>query len=224
MEKRSIIFGDYDTAAHGDWTLAPGWKLSDPEQKTNYVDKTGGNGTWDLSTAMTDGIPVYNDRTLTATFESSEGDRLSRRAVIREMTNRLDGLVMDIQLPDDPFYHLVGRVHVAEDYNDLAHAAVTVTAICEPWLYANAETSVHLTAAADAQTARIINRGRRVVVPTLTVTGSSANVLLVYGAQSVALSAGVHQWPDLLLTPGGHDLTYSGTGALVISYREAVLK
>lgn len=222
MEKRTIRLGTYDTAAHG-WTLTK-WTLSAAEQKTNYVDKTGGDGSWDLSTAMTDGIMRYRNRTLTATFECSEGDRLSREAIIRNMVNSLDGMKEDIELPDDTAHHLVGRIHVVKDYNDPAHAAVTVTATCEPWKYANTETAVTLTAASTAKTANLVNNGRRALVPTIKVEGDDASVVLAYGTKSMALSAGTYQWPDLLLTPGTHKVTYSGTGTATITYREAVLE
>ena len=220
MVKRTIAFGTYDTAANG-WTLT-GWQLSPAEQKTNFVERTGGDGSWDLSTALTDGQPRYYDRTLTVTLEHSGGDRLNREAIIRQMVNQLDGQRLNIELPDDPFHYITGRLHVAREYNDPAHAAVTVTAVCSPWKYSTPETTVTLTAATSKKTAQLVNNGRLAVVPTLTVTGSS--VLVEFGNLSKALGAGTHQLPDLLLTSGTHTLTYSGTGTLAIKYREAVLE
>ena len=220
MQKRKIVIGDYDTAAHG-WTLT-GWRLADAEQKTKYVEKVNGDGSWDLSTSLTDGQPKYKDRELTATFECSEGTRMEREETIRYMINLLDGLRWKIKLPDDDHHYIVGRVHVIREYNDLAHAAVTLTAVCEPWKYANAETVVALVAATEKQTVKLYNRGKRAIVPLLTVKGSS--VLLEHGTGSLALSEGTYQWPDLLLTTGSHALIYSGTGSVVISYREAVLE
>lgn len=222
MTKRKITIGSYDTAANG-WTLT-GWKLDPAVQKTYFVEKPGGDGSWDLSTALSDGLPRYSDRALTVTLECSEGDRLSREAKIRHMVNLLDGMREDIELPDDSFHRINGRVHVAREYNDLAHAAVTVTATCKPWKFANVETVHTLTAATTAKTVRIINGGRLAVVPVLKVEGSNANVLLAFGNTSKAMSAGTYQWPDLLLSPGGHELTYSGTGTLTLIYREAVLE
>lgn len=220
MVKRTIAFGTYDTAANG-WTLT-GWQLSPAEQKTNFVERTGGDGSWDLSTALTDGQPRYYDRTLTVTLEHSGGDRLNREAIIRQMVNQLDGQRLNIELPDDPFHYITGRLHVAREYNDPAHAAVTVTAVCSPWKYSTPETTVTLTAATSKKTAQLVNNGRLAVVPTLTVTGSS--VLVEFGNLSKALGTGTHQLPDLLLTSGTHTLTYSGTGTLAIKYREAVLE
>lgn len=223
MEKRGIVIGGYDTAAKG-WTLAPGWQLSPAEQKTNFVDRPGGDGAWDLSTALTDGQPRYNTRTLTATLERSDADRLSREAIIREMVNQLDGMAMSIKLPDDPDHYVTGRVHVARQYNDPAHAAVKVEAICEPWRYNDAETTVTLTAATTEKTAQLVNNGRRAVVPVMTVSGTAAEVQLKIGDSTHALAAGTYQLPALLLTPGTHALGYSGSGKIVITYREAVLE
>lgn len=222
MEKRKIVFGTYDTAAAG-WTLT-GWRLSDPVQKTKYLDKMGGDGSWDLSTALTEGLMRYKDRQLTASFESSEGDRKARESIIRQMVNQLDGARLDIVLPDDPDHYVTGRVSVQRVYSDLAHAAVTVTVVCEPWRYSNTEKAITLTAATSEKTATLANNGRRAVVPLLTVTGSSASVRLSYGTASASFGAGEHKWPDLLLTPGSHALKYSGSGAIKITYREAVLE
>ena len=222
MQKRKIAIGDYDTAANG-WTLT-GWNLSAAEQKTLYEEKQGGDGSWDLSTALTDGILRYRDRELTATLECSEGTRMEREAEIRRMINLLDGMRREIHLPDDDLHHIVGRVHVVREYNNLAHAAVSVTAICEPWKYSDIETTTRLTASAEKQSVTLINSGRRAIVPTLTVEGDNASVLLEYGTSSMALGVGTYQWPDLLLTPGNHGLTYSGTGKIIVTYREAVLE
>ena len=222
MIKRAITFGNYNTAAKG-WTLT-GWKLSPAVQKTQYIDKPGGDGSWNFSTILTQGIPRYSDRQLTAAFECSAGDRLSRAALIREMVNTLDGMEVDIYLPDDPYHHARGLLHVAREYNNPAHAGVSVTATCEPWKHANEETVRTLTAKTTEQKATLINNGRRAVVPVLQVSGSGASVTLKYGQASLALSEGTHKWPDLLLTPGSHELTYSGPGSLVVTYREAVLE
>ena len=140
------------------------------------------------------------------------------------MVNLLDGIRENIELPDDPYHYITGRLHVAREYNDPAHAAVTVTAVCAPWKYSTTELVVNLTATTAEQTARLVNGGRQAVVPTLTVTGSGASVRLVYGSVSRTLSAGTYKLPDMLLTPGTHMLTYAGTGSMKITYREAVLE
>lgn len=219
MKKRSIIFGDYDTAARG-WTLS-GLALSDPEQKTNYLEKPGGDGSWDLSTVLSNGIPRYKNRTLTVNLECSKWDRKQREELINELVNTIDGLEWEIILPDRPDHYLKGRLRVGVDYSDLAHSAVTITGTCEPWLYSRREAVVELTASSSNKTATLRNAGRRAVVPTLTATG---RLTLTYKGTKVELLAGSYQWANLLLTSGTHTLEYSGSGTLTLTYREAVLR
>ena len=225
MEKRTARIGDYDTAVYG-WTLT-GCVLSAPEQKTNYVERTGGDGSWDLSTVLTGGIPRYKDRELVITLENSQGDRASREKIISTMVNKLDGLEWQIVLPDHPDHYLLGRVHLEVNYSDLAHAMVTVTAICQPWLYNARERVVELdapiTISTDTATFLIYNDGRKVVTPSLTVTGTAH---LGFKEYRQSFTAGTYTaWVPFQLAPGTNELTYTGStgGTLTLRYREAVL-
>ena len=223
MLRRKILIGSYDTALDGLWTLT-GLELSTPEQETNFVPVPGRRaGPLDLSTVLTDGDPVYGTRELTITLESSEGSHADREERISAMINWLDGWRHEIVLPDDPDRYLIGRVSVFKNYNDLAHAAVTVTALCEPWRYSFVEQVYTLTAATSKRTTTLLNRGRMTVVPLLTVTGDGAAVTLVYGTASWTLGAGTYSLPDLALKQGDSLLTYSGSGTVRVTYREAVL-
>lgn len=219
MEKRRFVFGTYDTAADGLWTLNP-WTFPEPDYQAKFLEVPGGIPL-DVSTILTDGEPSYGNRTLTVPMESSEGSRMEREDRIREMVNALDGRRMDIVFPDYPQYYATGRVQVKKEYNDMAHCAVVVSAICDPWLYCKEERVYTLKAATDKQVAVLTNSGRRLAIPELTVTGDS--VLLEFGTTSVALNAGTTILPDLALPQGDTLLTYSGTGTLQIKYREAVL-
>lgn len=227
MQKRTARIGDYDTAVYG-WTLSS-CILSAPEQKTNYVERTGGDGSWDLSTVLTGGVPRYKDRTLTLTLENSQGDRAAREKIISTMVNQLDGLEWPIVLPDYPDHYLLGRVHVSVTQSSLAYAAITVTATCQPWLYKARETVVELdapiTASTEAATFYIRNDGRKVVTPVLTVNGK-AN-LKFNGVNSETLQTGTYTWPVLQLVPGQNELmytgSYNGSDTLTLRYREAVL-
>lgn len=222
MEKRKIIFGTYDTAAHG-WTLT-GWELSPAEPKTKYLEKPNGDGSWDLSTALTDGVLRYGDRSLKATFECSEGTRRERETLIREMVNGLDGMKAEIRLPDDDTHHLIGRLHVVRDYNDLAHAAVVVTAVCEPWKYADTETIIPLPTSQAGRVVTLTNSGRRVLAPLMKADGGTVTVILGAISRDVPADGKEYQWPDLQLLPGETPISYHGSGSLLIWYREAVLE
>lgn len=218
MEKRTLILNDYDTAEHS-WTLAS-CVLTKGSQVQTFVSVPGRYAPVDLSTYLTDGQPYYDSATLEATLECSAGTREDRTALIAELVNLLDGKSIQIVHPDHPTHYLVGRVQIFPQYNDLAHAAVLIQAVCEPWLYAATETVIRVTASASAQIVQLINYGRMSVVPTVTTTGE---VTLVYGAFTQTLSAGTYDLPDLLLTTGAQAVTYKGTGVITFTYREAVL-
>lgn len=222
-KKRGLLIGDYDTATEGPWTLT-GWSFAEPEIQATYLEIPGrADGPLDLSTALTGGDPRYNSRELTATFECSEGTRLERREMILDMVGRLHGRRLDIVLPDDSAHYITGRVGLLTEYNDMAHAAVTLTAICEPWRYARTETWVEILADNIVREAVLTNNGRRLLIPELTVTGYNARVLLVCGGLTWELTTGVHMLPDLVLPRGNTVLTYSGSGTVTIKYREAWL-
>lgn len=225
MQKRTIILGDYDTAAHGLWTLTA-WEFPEPEPVENLVQVPGRiQGPLDLSTALTGGEPRYSSRPLSITLESSEGTREARAARISDMVNRLHGQRLQIILPDHPDHYAVGRLSVRMLYNDPAHASVEVLGTCEPWLYARDETAVLLTATTDVPLpATLRNSGAMPVVPLVTISGASAAVWLRYGVNNWTLSPGDYKLPALRLTPGDHVIYYNGTGTASITYREAVLR
>ena len=220
MKKRKILIGSYDTALTGLWTLRE-WTLGDPALVEKYEEVPGHSGLLDLSTALTDGEPCYGNRSLTITLESSEGSRLEREDRISQMVNWLDGRKYDIILPDDPTHYITGRVRVTKLYNDHAHASVKVTANCEPWRYNAYETVIGLTATSTEQSETLINNGRLSVVPIIQVTGGLVN--FTFESRSWVLGEGTHIRHGIYLRGGAHSLRYSGTGTILLTYREAVL-
>lgn len=233
MKKRTAKFGSYDTASHG-WTLT-GWSLSDPEQKTKYTEKPGGDGSWDLSTALTDGVPKYKDRDLTVTLECSEGNRAHRLRLVSELVNLLDGFTWNVVLPDHPEHYLVGRLHVNVLQNGQAYAEVMVTGVVEPWFYALRETKLEYTTTglADFYRIEIRNRGRRYAVPLFTYRShDNAGVVTVYiddkNTNRIGLTSTNYetvQATGALLAPGDHLLVFNGApGEFTVTWREAVLR
>lgn len=220
---RGFVFGDYDTAAEGPWTLAE-WSFPEPQPVTNYVNVPGRNaGPIDASTALTNGDPRFTSRTLQATFECSEGTRLERKAMIDDMVNRLHGQRLDIILPDDPTRYATGRLTVKTEYNDMAHAAVSVTATCDPWRYNATETVVEVSVLEETSTAVLSNSGRMVVAPEVTVTGYGAEVTLRTDTGTWTLNEGTFHLSGFTLQPGNTTLTCSGIGTVIFAYREASL-
>lgn len=221
--KRKMVFGEYDTVYDGPWTLCE-WSITEPATQTNYVEIVGRMaGPLDLSTYLTGGDPRYGSRDLEARFECSENTRLWREGLISDMTNRLHGQRVDITLPDDDSRYLTGRLRVQKDYNDPAHASVTVTAVCSPWRYNKLETEVSVLAVEDVQEFVLPNTGRRILVPTVKVSGHKALVYLTCGDHTWTLTNGEYRLPELVLRSGNTTLSCYGEGIVTFTYREAVL-
>lgn len=221
--RRKMMFGEYDTDYDGPWTLCE-WSLSEPEAQTNYVEVIGRMaGPLDLSTYLTGGDPRYGSRDLEARFECSENTRLWREDLISVMTNKLHGQRVDITLPDDDTRYITGRLHVTKDYNDPAHASVSVSAVCSPWRYSKQETQVSVLAVETVQEFVLSNAGRRILVPNVTVSGYDANVVLTYGERTWTLTTGEYRLPELILRNGNTTLSCYGSGVISFTYREAVL-
>lgn len=163
--KRQLILNDYKTAEDGLWTLAS-CKITKAAQVQNFVSVPGRFAPLDFSTVLTDGQPYYGNAALDATLESSEGSREERRDRIQRMTTLLDGEIARIVHPDFPGRYMTGRVQVTPDYNDLAHCAVKVSAVLEPWLYNDAETVVQSSLPSEETGKNLLD------IPDMTVSGS----------------------------------------------------
>lgn len=230
MSKRQLQLGDwYKTAETGRWTLAS-CKIKKASQVQNFLSVPGRFSPLNLSTALTDGEPYYGNATLEAVLESSEGTRAERQAHILELTNFFDGYETKILHPDWPNHYLVGTVQVTKDYNDLVHARVKLTAICEPWFYAAQEHTTTLTVKeGEEESTTLYNQGKLGVQPEVKVTGE-VTLANFEGTKVSTLSTGTYKLPWLYLPgPGGlsdfygRTVVLTGSGTVAFKYREAVL-
>ena len=194
--------------------------ISDAEPKTNYVNLDGMSGTLDLSEALTGEI-TYDDRTISATFWTDNGNYKDREALLRKITASLHGKKIKIIEPDDLNHYFIGRVKIKSKKNNLAYAEFTIEAVCEPWRYTIDETvrrvSVNTAAVANVV---INNNGVKTLSPVITVTGS---VDITYNGVTMPLTAGTYKISDIKLRQGVNIIGVSGNGSATFSYREADL-
>lgn len=217
---RKVMIGDYDTRAKG-WTLS-GCQLAPAEWRENLIEVPGMDGVLDASAALT-GSVTYAPRLLELTLERSDGTRTARTAALDELVNSLDGQALHIILPDDEQHYLTGRVRVAQQYNDLAHAQVLISANCDPWRYKVAATTVARSDLGTAYKQLSLPNERRPVIPTITVGQATT---LLWGGNTIALSVGTYRRADICLTAGANILkakVASGAGTISVEYQEARL-
>ena len=214
---RFFVLDKYNTWY--DWRLTLTAKdVTAPEAKTNYVSIDGMSGTLDLSEALT-GDVLYNDRTVTASFWSSEGTFQERATLLKTVTAALHGKKVRIIEPDDPEHYFLGRIKIKGVEQDQVHLAFTIEATCEPWRYAVEETERRVDVNGDLD-AVINNTGVKTLTPTLTVTGT---VYVTFNGNTTELTAGTWKITDLRLAQGVNVVKLTGWGSVTFTYREASL-
>lgn len=179
------------------------------------------DGALDLS-PYPSGEVAYSPRTLSITLERSDGTRASREAAIDAMVNALDGKSLKITLPDGVDHYVWGRVRVARQYSNLAHAQVIVSATCDPYRYKAAPTTVTGTVPESGTLSLTLANERRPVVPTVEV---SAAATLTFGGKDIAVGAGTHRSLDIRLVAGNNAITIAAAAGTTVSvtYQEASL-
>lgn len=218
--ERFFIFDKFNTWY--DWRLVLTSKdLTPPEAKTNYVSIDGMSGSLDLSESLTGEI-TYEDRTMSASFWTSEGSRKDRERLLRDIVAVLHGRKIKIIDPDDPEHYLYGRVQIKSQTNNLAYAEFTIEAICDPWKYALAECERKIEVDKVLTDTNLVlsNNGVKTVCPLITVTGQA---FLKFGEKTVYLMNESRKFSDLKLVPGVNVVAVSGIGSITFTYREADL-
>ncbi len=214
---RFFILDKYNTWY--DWRLTlTAQDVTPAEPKTNYIELDGANGSLDLTEALT-GEVAYSDRTVTASFWTSEGTFQERLRVLQNIVNALHGKKVPIIPPDDPEHYFMGRVRVKSQAWDQVHAELTIEAICEPWRYAIHETERRVEVSGDADVV-IHNNGMKTLCPVINVTGTMG---ITYNGVTSQLTTGSYKITDLRLTQGVNVVGVSGGGSVSFVYREATL-
>lgn len=219
MEMRHFYFDKYHTFF--DWGLTlTGKEMPDPEPKTNYVELDGVSGTLDMTETLT-GEVAYTDRTVLASFMTSEGSYQDRVALLRRITSALHGRKVKIVEPDDPEHYFLGRVTVKPGTRHAAYTSFDLEAVCDPWRYAIEESTrrVEVTEAAPVDVV-ILNTGVKTVCPDITVEGT---VKLAFEDGTVELTDGYYKVADIKLRQGYSVVHVEGDGIVTFTYREATL-
>ena len=216
---RFFILDKYNTWY--DWGLVLTAKdITPPEPKTNYVDIDGMSGTLDLSESLTGEI-MYQDRTVSASFWTSEGSYKDRERLLREIVSTLHGKKIKIIDPDDPDHYFYGRVKIKSQKNILSYAEFTIECPCDPWRYKLNESVRRVDVNSQTVTETIINNnGVKSLSPDIIVTGS---INITYNGVKTPLTTGSYKISDIRLRQGVNIIGVSGNGSVTFKYREGDL-
>ncbi len=216
--ERYFILDKFNTFA--DWGfIVTGKSVTPPEPKTKYIELDGANGTLDLSEALTGEI-TYKDRSVTASFWTSEGSRADRSRLLQKVISAIHGKKIKIVEPDDLDHYFVGRVMVKSTNNILPYAEMTMEADCEPWRYSIEESERKIEVMHQSVNAVIENNGVKTLCPTITVSG---DIGIEFDGVTTLLSTGTYRLLNVKLRQGTNIIGVSGYGSVTFTYREATL-
>lgn len=168
----SISFGNKNT--YVDWHLIPESRpvIAMPPMKKTVVDIPGGNGSIDLSEALTH-YPVYDKRTGSVKFHVLNG--YNWVDIYEDMAASLQGRQVSMILADDPYWYYTGRYEIVwTSNNDGSWSDVEINYDLEPLKYSINVDSISFTATSTYRDYQPMHNMRSMPVnPWITITGHS---------------------------------------------------
>lgn len=194
---RRLIVNGVDTYANLGLVLSSK-QMTPPEVKRYIVDVPGGDGSIDLTEALT-GDVAYSNRSHKFTF--SARPPLDFEALKSRVSNLLHGRRFDYRLSWDPGYTYSGRFSVSSYEESPGVGTIVVSVDADP--YKLLETRTYLVNAAGGVVAAL-PCGRKSVQATIEVR---RNALVSFGGRTWSLAPGTHVIDDLWLRQGTNRVT-----------------
>ncbi|MBQ9387125.1 MAG: hypothetical protein IJU01_00510 [Lachnospiraceae bacterium] len=217
-----VKIDDIDTMDRWGLILLDDVKIDAPKQKTSKVDVPAADGSLDLSYALTDGEPVFEDREISFTLftwgaelignPDGDGDAWSLDEVGRrgnpaddenyELISSslfafLHGRQHKLWLPDDDTHYYKGVFSAGQK----AHKSgrIPVSGIVHPYKFKNEVTEASVTIGSSGTELIILYNEQKAVIPDITSSGAAT---LYWNASSATLTAGKNRISDLKLKAG----------------------
>lgn len=227
----SITFGEKNT--WDDWHLIPASRprFEPPPVKSSFIDIPGGDGSLDLSTALTGQIH-YNNRTGKLSFIVAN-DYKDWTALYTEIMMYLHGRKMRAVLEDDPGFYYEGRFAVNTWESNAQYSTIVINYNVSPykrdlngkadddWLWDpfNFETGIirhyNNRTVNGTLAVTVYDQGLRA---TLKITSSVAGMTVKIGSTTYTLSQGVNVMRQVTLAEGENTLTFTGNGVISVDY------
>lgn len=222
---------------YNDWKL--GWvgvTIDFPEAKTYLVDLPGGNGSIDLTTALTGGDVKYKERNISLEFDLKDEDFVYWADIITDIADYLHGQRLKIILDIDTTFYYYGRLMLDTEKTDKAESKIVLSGSVDPYKYElyssledwlwndfNFENGI-IREYEDLQVNGSLELnipGRR--MPVVPVIECSDAMTVKYNGNTFELPAGKARAFDINTHDGDNILTFTGNGTVSIDYRGGVL-
>lgn len=207
-------------ASYGDWGIyLSSLDIGDAPIKENYIDIPSGDGSIDLTEALT-GEVSYGNRPFEAVF-TIKPPRSNWNHIKRTIRSFLNGRKRIIRSSEDGEYYLIGRCTTSFEI-DGAVCMLTVKATCEPYIYKNSVTIHDLTIGATGSITFSCKNSRKRVIPRITV---SSNVIIEFNNMSIAVNSGTFRYTNIVFVEGYNELKVTGAVGtrIKIEYEEGII-
>ncbi|UQF11364.1 hypothetical protein M2904_06350 [Vagococcus lutrae] len=200
--------------------LAPDSSIGEAKVKTYLVDIPHGNGTLDLSEAIT-GEVSFEDREISFKLLLT-ADVSTWNPKARQLKNLFHGKRCEIIMPQYEGYYFIGRVSVGAIEQDNSVAYVPFKAIVEPFALKMNKTIASHSVPSSGVLNLVLNNERMTTMPTFT---TSANVKITFGGKSHLYTAGTFQSTGILLREGDNPIKIEAVAGTTINitYQEGAL-
>ena len=203
--------------AHADCGLivAP-YAIPMPEPQTNFVEIPGRDGALDLSEAF--GTVRYADRVIELTLYN----RAPFDSLVSAFAADVHGRRMNVIFDRDPTFYYDARITIEDVERHWGYCELSLECRAKPYKLEQFETAITVLPTGSA-TVTLANT-RMPVVPTITVSAEMTLAFAIGGKDySVALPAGTHTVPALVLSEGDMEIGITGTGSATFTYRKGAL-
>lgn len=212
---KGVKFGDFHS--WNDFSLIlSGKKIGSPDAKITTVEIPGADSVLDISEYF--GDVKYKNRALSFDFSTivPQSEFLNLFSMIQ---NAIHGRKVRIILDDDPDFYYIGRISISEWKADKNIGKITVDCDCEPYKYKMNKTV--MTFSVTDSTTAILSNLRKQVVPQFTSSGA---IQIEFGGSTYSISsAGTFTVPEIILTAGNNEITFTGTANVTVEYQEGGL-
>ena len=195
--------------------------ISLPKVRTNMIDVPGRDGLIDASDALT-GEATYKNRTIK--LELIGVPSLTGKdwpSAISDFCNTVHGKRVKVKFSEDTDHYYSGRCSAGDVKLNKIKQTIPVTVDCDPWKYKIERTTVSRSDLGTAYKQLALPNESRPVIPTITV---AQDTVLLWGGNTINVSAGDHILPAIRLAAGNNILkakVASGTGSITVTYQEA---
>lgn len=211
-----------DKYSFHDWGayLAPSPVIGLPKPKTEYVEIPAGNGSIDLTQALT-GDVKYDTRTITAELFFLP-PRREWQYKLDKITNYIHGQRLPILVPSDSEHYYMGRAEVATTKVDGVVFRIELSIVCEPYKYKRNLTVYDLVIPANGVLNIDCKNVRQWVMPTIAVNGT---VNFTFESASYSINSGSAVYTNIVFKQGINAVKVTGAAGtgVKISYQEGVI-